>query len=305
MVSIAFGAGALLDVVTLATGTNPPAMNTAAFFLLLPYSLLRWGAGRDVMIGAPIVLIAATLGLIADRGDLGDFIGASAVLLASMALGAAVRYRDRVRAHELEEAKMRERERLARDLHDTVAHHVSAIAIRAQAGLVMSSADPGAAIDALRVVEAEASRALSEMRSMVRLLRRDAELAPTPRIADLRAIASSEGPAIDVSLSGDLDDVSGSVSAAIYRLAQESITNARRHARGATRIEVGVSIDDTSVHLRVTDDGDPARPSDSPGYGLIGMSERAESLGGTCSAGPNAERGWTVTAVLPRKGESR
>ena len=95
-----------------------------------------------------------------------------------------------------------------------------------------------------------------------------------------------------------------SIGSAIYRLAQESVTNARRHARHVTRIEVRVTADDTAVRLRVSDDGEPGlvRPAVSPGYGLAGMIERAGLLGGTCEAGPNPGRGWTVTAVLPRGG---
>jgi signal transduction histidine kinase len=82
------------------------------------------------------------------------------------------------------------------------------------------------------------------------------------------------------------------------------VTNARRHARHATRIEVRVAADGSSVRLRVSDDGDTGllRPAASPGYGLIGMIERAHLLGGTCEAGPDPGRGWTVTAVLPRTG---
>lgn len=157
------------------------------------------------------------------------------------------------------------------------------------------------------MIEAEASRALAEMRTMVRVLRRDepAELAPGRRIADLEQLASRSrsGPSVDVEIRGDLDDLPPSVGAAIYHLAQESVTNARRHARHATRIEVRVAADDTSVRLHVSDDGDPpaVRPAARPaGYGLIGMIERADLLGGTCEAGPNPDRGWTVTAVLPR-----
>ena len=308
MVSIAFGATALMALVSLASGSDRPAFHTMVFLLLLPYSLFRWGAGREVMVGLPIMLVSASLGLISDQAKLSDIIGGFAVLLSAVALGAAARYRDRAHSRELEQIKLREREHLARDLHDTVAHHVSAIAIRAQAGLATSSTHPAAAIDALRVIEAEASRTLTEMRAMVGLLRRDqsADLAPNPRITDIERLAhpSAEGPDIDVDISGDLDDLSASISAAIYRLAQESITNARRHAQHATRIEVGVTADEASVHLRVSDDGDLAhsRPSAPAGYGLIGMTERAELLGGTCHAGPNPERGWTVTAVLPRNG---
>ena len=149
------------------------------------------------------------------------------------------------------------------------------------------------------------------MRTIVRALRRDqpGELAPSPHIADLERLASQtrSGPSVNVEINGDLGDLPPSVTAAIYRLAQESVTNARRHARHATRIEVHVAADDMSVRLRVNDDGDTSimRPATSPGYGLIGMSERAGLLGGTCEAGPDPERGWTVTAVLPRAGWAR
>ncbi|MFC7480182.1 sensor histidine kinase [Luedemannella flava] len=197
-----------------------------------------------------------------------------------------------------------ERARIARDLHDTVAHHVSAIAIRAQAGLAVAPGRPEAATEALRVIEAEASRTLAEMRAMVRALRGDvpAQRSPGPRVEDLRQLAAAPGgPPVDIELIGDLADLPAPVGAAIYRLAQESVTNARRHARHATRIAVRVAADDAEVRLRVTDDGDAGTSrSTAPGYGLLGMTERAGLLGGTCEAGPNPDRGWTVTAVLPR-----
>jgi signal transduction histidine kinase len=209
---------------------------------------------------------------------------------------------------ELDQVKLLERERLARDLHDTVAHHVSAMAIRAQAGIATSASHPEAAVDALRVIESEASLVLDEMRAMVRVMRgnQPAGLAPKPRVADLERLTtrSHAVPAVEVKIVGDVDDLPPSVGATVYRLAQESVTNARRHARHATRIEVRVAADENSVQLRVSDDGDigSTRQPESPGYGLIGMIERADLLGGTCEAGPNPDRGWTVTAVLPRSG---
>ncbi|WP_437958283.1 sensor histidine kinase [Sorangium sp. So ce119] len=310
MVVIAFGLVTAMKIAALAAGSEPPGLHTMAYMLLLPYSLFRWGTGREAILGLSIVAAAASFDLISTRAEIGDIIGGSAVLSSTMALGAAVRYRDRVRLRELAEAKLAERERLARDLHDTVAHHVSAIAIRAQAGLAAASARPEAPVDALRVIADEASRALGEMRTMVRFLRRDeaAELAPSPQIADIERLASpsAAGPSVEVKLTGSFDGLPSSVSAAIFRIAQESITNARRHARRATRIEVDVTADDASVRLRVTDDGHAvhARHSASRGYGLVGMIERAELLGGTCHAGPGPQRGWTVTAVLPRNGRS-
>jgi hypothetical protein len=114
-----------------------------------------------------------------------------------------------------------------------------------------------------------------------RVLRQNepADLVPNPRICDLEQLASRSraGPVVDVEIHGDVGDLPQPVGTAIYRLAQESVTNARRHARHATRIEVRVTADDTWVRLRVSDDGDtrPIRPPASPGYGLIGMIERA------------------------------
>jgi signal transduction histidine kinase len=307
-VAVAFGATGLISLVT---GRAVESYATA-FVLILIYALSRWGSGREVVLGTAVIAAEVVVDAVHEP-DAGDTVAGLAVLSACLALGAALRYRAGARRREVDRIRLLERERLARDLHDTVAHHVSAMAIRAQAGIATADLHPDAATDALRVIEAEASRALTEMRAMVRVLRRDgpaepAELAPTPGIADLVGLAGQAGtrggPRVDVGLSGDLDGVAAPIGAAIYRLAQESVTNARRHARHATRIEVRVDADDTSVRLRVTDDGDTgaARPAAAPGFGLIGMIERADLLGGSCEAGPHAGRGWTVTAVLPRSG---
>ncbi len=226
-------------------------------------------------------------------------------LLFPAALGASVRYRSTARLREIDQVKLREREQLARELHDTVAHHVSAIAIQAQAGQTVAPAHPEAAVRALEVIEEAASRTLAEMRSMVGVLRDDEEpdLAPQRGVADIERLArdAAHGPRVDVELSGDLDELRPSVGAAMYRLAQESITNAMRHARHATRIDVSVAGEDDWVRLTVRDDGEAKTGGPGPGYGLVGMSERATLLGGTLEAGPSPE-GWTVSAVLPRAG---
>ncbi|MFC4055170.1 sensor histidine kinase [Actinomadura syzygii] len=307
MVAIAFGACGLAGLLT--TG-EAPALNAMAFVLFLAYALVRWGSGREAVAGAAIAYAKVVLSVAFDGMGGADAFGAFAILSAAMAAGGALRYRARARQRELEQAKLLERERLARDLHDTVAHHVSAIAIRAQAGLATAAADPDAATDALRVIETEASRTLTEMRAIVRVLRADGPPeAAGQRVGDVAALASAaeSGPAVEVRMSGDLGEVPPPVAAVVYRLAQESVTNARRHARRATRIEVSVAADDTAVRLRVRDDGEPAgpRPADAAGYGLAGMRERAGLLGGTCEAGPDPDRGWTVTAVLPRAGWAR
>lgn len=302
MVAIVFGTCAVTPLVTGAE----PELNTLVYVTLLPYALFRWGSAREAVLGLGIMF--AKVGLSAALGDisLGEAGAGFVVLFAAMTLGAAVRYRVGSRQRELDQVKLLERERLARDLHDTVAHHVSAMAIRAQAGLATAASDPAAATDALRLIEAEATKALAEMRAMVRVLRRGepAERAPAPLVSDLDRLAGSSrtGPAVEVELVGDVDALPPPVGTAIFRLAQESVTNARRHARHATRIQVRVDVDDTAVRLRVSDDGEAtaARTAGSRGYGLVGMMERAGLLGGTCEAGPAPGRGWTVTAVLPR-----
>jgi signal transduction histidine kinase len=307
VVAIAFGGCGLAPLLM---NGHQPDLNVFAFMLLLSYALLRWGSGREIVLGSAIILTKLGFTLLLDQLGPMETFGGVGVLAASGALGVAVRYRATARQRQLEKVKLFERERLARDLHDTVAHHVSAMAIRAQAGLATAKTEPGAAVDALRLIEAEASKALAEMRGMVRLLRKHepADRSPSPGIRELELLASQNGsdPHVGVDLAGELDDLPPPVVTALYRLAQEAVTNARRHARHATRIDVSVAVDDRSVHLRVTDDGDisATRPHGSPGFGLIGMAERAGLLGGTCEAGPDPqrERGWTVSAVLPRAG---
>ncbi len=102
-------------------------------------------------------------------------------------------------------------------------------------------------------------------------------------------------------VTGDVDALPAPVASAVYRIAQESVTNARRHARNATRIDVRVDVDDARVRLTVHDDG-AAGTAGEPGYGITGMTERAALLGGTCTVGRDPEGGWTVTADLPRAG---
>ncbi|GGS58872.1 sensor histidine kinase [Actinokineospora fastidiosa] len=299
MVGIVFG---VFTVVSVALGREFPDQDIAVFVLLLPFALFRWGSGRHAVLGAAIML--GKVGLSAAVGHLRpvEALGGVTVLLFAMALGAAVRYRASARARAVDQVRLVERERLARDLHDTVAHHVTAMAIRAQAGMATAATDPTAAVDALRLIDAEAARALDEMRGIVRILRAEQpdDLAPNPRVADLRRLVSHSGPVVAVELRGDVDDLPSPVAAAVYRLAQEAITNARRHARHATRVDVRVVADHAEVRVLVSDDGEAGHLSGAPGYGLIGMRERANLLGGTCAAGPDPDGGWTVTAVLPR-----
>lgn len=303
MLAIAFASG---TVVSLANGGEPELFATA-YFLILVYALMRWGSGRAMLIGSAILVAGLLLSVLSGAPTVGDAVGGVAVLVATSTLGITFRWRASIRAREVERVRLLEREQLARDLHDTVAHHVSAIAIQAQAGTAVATDDPAAAAAVLRTIEGEASRTLDEMRSMVRLLRREdavIDRAPTPLIADLQRLADADGdPVVDVRVDGEVDGVPDPIGAAVFRIAQEAVTNARRHARGAGRVDVRVRIDATGVRLDVRDDGESAA-SAPPGYGITGMAERAALLGGTCAAGPTREGGWAVTAVLPRSERS-
>ncbi|CAN5592469.1 histidine kinase [soil metagenome] len=308
-VAVVFGSVIVGHVAAIILGLTWEGLGTATFpVLLLPYALFRWGAGREAAIGLPLMLIPVLLIAFNDPFNIGDMVGGGLFLMFPAAVGTSVRYLTNSRSREMEQIKLLEREQLARELHDAVAHHVSAIAVRAQAGRTLAASRPEAAVENLAVIEEEASRALTEMRSMVGALRGADEpnLAPQPGVANIVQLARTTGnrPHVDVKLSGDLEGLRSSVDAALYRLAQESITNAVRHARHATRIAVQVAGGRDHVHLTVNDDGN-ARPSGAgttPGFGLVGMSERAKLLGGTLTAGPNADKGWTVEATLPRHG---
>jgi signal transduction histidine kinase len=305
MTAIAFGAATVLQVPYFLGQTGEIGLNSTVFFLLLPYALCRWASGRDIVIGTAIIFVPAFLSLVVASGTLEEMLGGSAVLIASFALGAAMRFRANARSREMDQARSVERAELARELHDTVAHHVSAIAIQAQAGRAVAASRPAAAVEALSVIEAEASRTLDEMRTMVRVLREGTaapDFAPQRGIADLELLArmASGGPVVEVEREGVLDSLPRAVDVAVYRIAQESVTNAIRHARHASRVDVRVLGADGAVHLTVHDDGD-GRAAAGAGYGLLGMAERAKLLGGSCAAGPDERGGWTVAAVLPRE----
>jgi signal transduction histidine kinase len=186
-----------------------------------------------------------------------------------------------------------------------VGHHVSAIVIQAQAGRALAASNPDRALATLETIEDTASRTLEEMRAMVGLLRdgADPDFAPQPGLADIQQLARSVGgwPRVHVQVAGDFAKLSPGVGVALYRIAQEAVTNAVRHARDSTRITVHLADEDEQVRLTVRDDGAANGTGRTPpGYGLVGMAERASLLGGTLQAGPDPDGGWTVDAVLPK-----
>ncbi|WP_418276677.1 sensor histidine kinase [Isoptericola jiangsuensis] len=300
---VGWGIAGLLSVLQLTAHVADLGLYSMTAVLILLYSLVRWGAGREIVLGVAFVAVVVGLGTFASAAGWADVVGGTALVVSLVALAAVFRHRADLWHRRQREIRNQERVALARDLHDTVAHHVSAIAVQAQAGGVVARTQPEMAADVLAAIESEASRTLAEMRSMVRLLREEEAVAyaPQPGVVDLPALARVDAtPAVEVSTDGPWTGLTGSVDSALYRLAQESLTNALRHARGATRVTIDVRQEDGVVRLRVTDDGrTEPRPAPEPGFGLLGMAERARLLGGSFSAGPGPVGGWVVEAVLP------
>lgn len=309
-VALGFGPFMAVDLATTVAGSESFSLNAGLAVLVLMYALFRWGTGRQAAIGSLIALAGWAVSVTTGPTSATDPIGGLLVLLFPAALGASVRYRRIVRNQQFERVRLHERDALARELHDTVAHHVSAIAIQAQAGQVLANAgDVAGAGQSLSLIEKQATLSLTEMRSVVATLRRAGEASETSvarGIGDIQDLATPEGapgPRVQVEMRGELDDLRPGVQAALFRVAQEAVTNVNLHATHAGRVAVSVVGEHDTVHLEVTDDGDRValvgRPS---GYGLVGMEERVTLLGGTFEAGPLPERGWTVQAIIPRTG---
>jgi signal transduction histidine kinase len=204
------------------------------------------------------------------------------------------------------QAVLDERRRLARELHDVVAHDVGVMVVQAGGARQILEASPARARDAMTAVEATGREALSELRRLLDLLADDRELAtdlaPHPALADIDAMIvrlREAGLPVELRIEGLAPAVPDWLGAAAYRIVQEALTNAMKHSRGApTRVVVRYEAD--AVSVEVTDDGPGPQPTSATvGRGLVGMRERAESLGGTLEVGPRADGGYRVHARLP------
>ncbi|MFY9783621.1 MAG: sensor histidine kinase [Acidimicrobiales bacterium] len=213
--------------------------------------------------------------------------------------------------NELEEARravLEERTRIAREMHDVVAHHMSLIAVQAETAPYRLSDLPDSALDEFSSLSGHAREALSDMRRLLGALRNEgpAERAPQPRLSDVPdLVAASQRAGVDVSLTmPELDSAtSPGVELCAYRIVQEALANANRHALGS-EVSVEVEGDDEALRLRVRN-GPGVRPSATTGgsragHGLAGMSERVAILGGELVAEEDSEGGFVVAAVLPR-----
>lgn len=209
--------------------------------------------------------------------------------------------------HEREEraklAAAEERARIARDMHDIVAHSISVIAVQAEAGPVVVKSDASAAAAMFDTIAATARQSLGDIRRLLGVLR-DAEpdRAPQPgldRLEDLFDDVRATGRVVSFTVEGEPQPATPGLGLSAYRIVQEGITNALRHA-GPTPIEVQLHWQSDGLEVRIRDDGvGPESVPSSDGRGLVGMHERAEAIGGSVMAGPRATGGWEVVAWLP------
>ncbi len=201
-------------------------------------------------------------------------------------------------------AVTQERVRIARELHDMVAHSMSVIAVQAATGRLVLERDPARAGEALSEIEVASRSALDEMRQLLTVLRDGGSSTgrdPTPALADLHDLVArmtKAGLTVEVHVGGDVADVPAGVGLACYRIVQEGLTNALRHA-GQTHVTVTVTCGSDAVDVEVRDRGGSAHADRVGGQGMIGMRERAALYGGSCVAGPDPDGGWSVRAHVP------
>ncbi|WHT23308.1 histidine kinase [Crossiella sp. CA-258035] len=225
--------------------------------------------------------------------------------LAALATGLGLRLLDTHRQAATEQVRRDERLELARELHDVVAHHITGVVLHAQAARVLRRKHPERLDDSLAGIEAAGSDALAAMRRVVGLLRDTDDAAPaTPgpeQLSELVARFTGHGPAVRLRLPEEEPAWPPEVTSTVYRVVQESLTNITKHAPHARAVTVDVIQDRPEITVEVVDDAPqaPARYPRRDGYGLVGMRERVEALGGTLSAGPCPDAGWSVRAVLP------
>ncbi|WP_199272530.1 sensor histidine kinase [Streptomyces broussonetiae] len=285
----------------------------------LALAVLAGSAVRVLPLGRAVVVAAAglavtTLGRLATTSTaVGSFhIGVQGWLV-GLGTGLVLRFLEHRRQATVEAVRRDERLALARELHDVVAHHVSGIVMHTHAAQIMLRKQPDHLGAALADIERSGTDAMDAMRRVVALLR-DAEdgaavTAGPEQLIDLVRRFEEHGPAVDLRLPPGAPTWPPVVTTTVYRVVQESLTNIARHARGARAATVTISQDSTDITVEIGNDAPPHPPiraSPRGGYGLVGMRERIEALGGTLNAGPRPGTGWSVRATLPlRAGDRR
>jgi signal transduction histidine kinase len=318
-------------VMTAANALSMAALHDLTAAGVIAQLLVLYALGRDgiQLLAAALAVPFLLLALAAEADDASHISRGSAVLLASLGplaawAGAARRARREAAEHTqtragmegtlLEHTARGERARISRELHDVVAHHISMIAVQAETARLTTPGLPAAGAQRLSSIGDTARTALTEMRRLLGVLREDtsdvpAERQPQPGIYQLSALIDE---AREVSEAGTRLIISGwpepldpGTEVAAYRIVQEALTNARRHAPGAA-VDVELRFDADGLWLRIRDNG-PGPPVAGPpgGNGLLGMRERAAAVGGTLHTGGGPTGGFVVEAQLPAKAEQK
>jgi signal transduction histidine kinase len=207
-----------------------------------------------------------------------------------------------------EAAIVEERQRIARELHDVIAHAIAVVVVQARGGRRMLDHDPADSRRAFDAIERTGEQALGEMRRLLGLLREsDDELsrAPLPslaRIADLAEQVRAAGLAVELDIEGEPVELPPGVDLSAYRIVQEALTNALKHA-GPAQARVHIRFGDDAVELEIVDDGLGRGSGNGSGNGLVGLRERAAIVGGELAAGPRSGGGFAVRAALPYDSE--
>ncbi|MFG2953643.1 sensor histidine kinase [Streptomyces sp. NPDC048291] len=302
---------------------DPDHASTPAASLVALYTLATRSSRRTAWITGVTASVAIT-GVYAATHHEPLLVGTSLLrfdfAIAATALGDAVRSRrrhlaqvearadsaERTREEEARRRVTEERVRIARELHDVVAHHITLV--NAQAGVAhhLMRTDPDRAYEVLAHIKDNSRAALDELRTTVGLLRQPDDApdsrAPVPSLADLDTLVSgvrNGGLSVTVVRTGICRPLAPSTELTAYRIVQEALTNTHKHACAA-RAEVALDYGATALRVTVTDNGPPhAEKGPGTGHGLIGMRERATAIGGTVTAGPRPEGGFRVSAALP------
>jgi signal transduction histidine kinase len=314
---VVLGVAIATSVVANVVGVLDEATTPAIALVVAVYSVGVHTSGLRAAVGGlgAAALIAVN---VAEQFSLGDLLFIATILGGAWLAGRAMRYR-REREHVLElltvdlererEEKARaavaeERVRIARELLDVVAHAISVIVLQARGGRRSLATDPGETREALDMIEATGSEALAEMRRLLGMLRRDDEeiaLAPQPSLRYLDALAAQvreAGLPVDLSVEGKATELPPGVDLSAYRIVQEALTNALKHAGPATA-RVVVRYRENDLELEIADTGAGAGASDGQGHGLAGMRERVSLYGGKIETGPRDGGGFAVRARLP------
>ncbi len=323
---------AVFAVVALASAAQAPLHDTPIFgqlaFPVATYSVARWGPRPH---GVVALLIGYTGALVAAWSWIGGLgaptvtlealvpyvVTISAIVTSAWALGFAAQQRERyvaslvaraeqaerIAEREVELAARDERSRIAREMHDVVAHGLSVIVVQADGARYAAAKDPDVAVGTLKTISATGRESLTEMRRLLGLLRDgDTGVAPQPGLDDVRHLvdeARAAGMEVEADLPQAAPDVPDGVGLAAYRIVQESLTNVRKHAGPRAAVALRVTVG-RAVEVEVRDDGrGAAASSDGRGLGVTGMRERAAVHGGTLEAGPAPGGGFAVSARLP------